>query len=114
MNLKFLHRLCFAALLPGLAAWPHPAHAADPVDPNRFEREVLVPAAHDALQMEVLPHGDIVFAEFWGPVKRWDAKSGAVTTLGQVPTYAKGEVGLLGMAVAPDFEQSGYVYALFC
>jgi hypothetical protein len=29
-------------------------HAAEPVDPNRFEREILVPAARDAIQMEVL------------------------------------------------------------
>jgi cytochrome c len=63
--------------------------------------------------MEVLPGGDVIFAEFWGTIKRWDAKSGGVSILGSVPTYAKGEIGLLGMAVARDFEQSGHVYALF-
>ncbi len=87
---------------------------AEPYDPARFEKEILVAAAHDAIQFEVLPGGDIVFAEFWGPVKRWDAKNGTVTTLGEVPTHAKGEVGLLGMAVARDFEKSGHVFALFC
>src|SRR5437762_3234802 len=106
-NMKLPHcARVVAVLLLGLAAWPDSALSADPVDPNRFEREILVPASHDALQMEVLPNGDIVFAEFWGAVKRWDAKSGMVTTLGQVPTFAKGEVGLLGMAVARDFAQS--------
>ncbi len=114
MNMKLTHRPIFVAVLAGLAAWPHPLLAAEPADPNRFEKEILVPAAHDALQMEVLPNGDIVFGEFWGAVKRWDTKSGVVTTLGQVPTYAKGEVALLGMAVARDFDQTGYVYALFC
>lgn len=88
-------------------------NAAEPVDPARFEKEILVPAARDAIQMEVLPGGDVIFAEFWGTVKRWDAKSGGVSILGTVPTYAKGEIGLLGMAVARDFEQSGHVYALF-
>jgi len=90
------------------------APAAEPYDPSRFEREVLVPASRDALQLEVLPNGDIVFAEFWGGVKRWDAKTRAVVTLGHVPAYAKGEVGLLGMAVAPDFLDTGFLYALFC
>jgi cytochrome c len=90
------------------------ARAAEPYDPARFEKEILVPASRDAIQMEVLPDGDIVFAEFWGGVKRWEAKSRTVTVLGQVPTYAKGEVGLLGMAVARDFAKSGFVYALFC
>ena len=88
-------------------------HAAEPIDPNRFEKEILVPAARDAIQMEVLPGGDVIFAEFWGTIKRWDAKSGGVSILGSVPTYAKGEIGLLGMAVARDFEQSGHLYALF-
>ncbi|WP_397386066.1 PQQ-dependent sugar dehydrogenase, partial [Prosthecobacter sp.] len=88
-------------------------NAAEPVDPNRFEKEILETAARDAIQMEVLPGGDVIFAEFWGTIKRWNAKSGGVSILGSVPTYAKGEIGLLGMAVARDFEQSGHMYALF-
>ena len=107
-----LHRLLVAAVL--LCFAPCVARPAEPYDPARFEKEILVPTSRDAVQMEVLPGGGIVFAEFWGAVKRWDAKSGAVTVLGQVPTFAKGEVGLLGMAVARDFAKSGYVYALFC
>jgi len=104
-------RAAFAALL-FLA--PLVATAVDAYDPARFEKEILVPSSRDAIQMEVLPGGDIVFGEFAGAVKRWDAKTGAVTLLGQVPTFAKGEVGLLGMAVARDFEKSGHVFALFC
>ena len=93
---------------------PCVATAAESYDPARFEKEILVSASRDAIQMEVLPGGDIVFGEFWGAVKKWDAKSGSVTLLGQVPAFAKGEVGLLGMAVARDFEKSGHVFALFC
>ena len=52
--------------------------------------------------------------EFAGGVKRWDAKSGAVTILGYVPTYAKGEVGLLGFAVSPDFLKNGHLFTLHC
>ena len=89
-------------------------HAVEPVDPGRFEKEILVPAARDATQMEVLPGGDVIFAEFWGTVKQWNVKSGEVSILGKLPTYAKGEIGLLGMAVARDFERSGHLYALFC
>ena len=108
-------RCCFflAALL-SLAPAQNRVLAAAPVEPSRFEKEVLVPASHDAVQLEVLPGGDIIFAEFWGALKRWDSKSGGVIPLGTVPTYAKGEVGLLGMAVARDFEKSGDVFVLFC
>lgn len=114
MNLKLLLGPCFTAVLLALAVIPHSVFAAEPVDPSRFEKEILVPASRDAMQMEVLPGGDIIFIEFRGTVKRWDAKSATVSILGQVPAYAKGEVGLLGLAVARDFEQSGHLYVLFC
>ena len=84
------------------------------VDESRYEKQVIVSDLTDALQFEILPGGDIVIAEFWGHIKRFDAETGKVTTLGQIPTYAKGEVGLLGMAVAKDFESTGNLYALFC
>ena len=53
---------------------------AEAYDPVRFEREVLVPGSRDALQLEVLANGDIVFVEFAGGVKWWEAKSGTVKT----------------------------------
>jgi len=87
---------------------------AEAYDPGRFEREVLVPGSRDALQLEVLANGDIVFVEFSGAVKRWDAKAKNVITLGRVPTYAKGEVGLLGFAVSPNFLQNGHLFTLHC
>ena len=60
----------------------------------------------------MLANGDIVFVEFAGGVKRWTAQTGAVTTLGRVPTYAKGEVGLLGFAVSPNFLKNGHLFTL--
>lgn len=88
--------------------------AAEPFDPARLEKEILVPNCHDALQLECLPDGRILFVEFWGTVKIWDPVSRLVTTLGTVPTHAKGEVGLLGFAAAKDFVQTGHLFALFC
>ena len=39
---------------------------AQKYDPHRLEREILVPGSRDALQLEVLANGDIVFVEFAG------------------------------------------------
>ena len=83
-------------------------------DSDRFEREVLVTSSRDAIQFELLGNGDIVFVEFAGGVKHWDSKGNKVTTLGRVPTYAKGEVGLLGFAVSPDYLKNGHLFALYC
>ena len=99
--------LSLIALLPVLSA-------AETYDPSRFEREVLVSSSRDAIQFEVLANGDIVFVEFAGGVKRGTAQTGVVTTLGRVSTYAKGEVGLLGFAVSPDFLQNGHLFTLHC
>lgn len=103
----------FACLLVTLVA-TDTVRCEEPYDPGRFEREVLVASSRDALQLEVLPNGDLLFAEFWGAIKRRDARTGTVSTLGRVKTHAKGEVGLLGMAAAPDFLDSGHLYVLFC
>ena len=87
---------------------------AQKYDPGRLEREVLVTSSRDALQLEVLANGDIVFVEFAGGVKRWDSKTKTLITLGRVPTHAKGEVGLLGFAVSPNYLKNGHLFALYC
>tara|TARA_Y100001934_G_scaffold276949_1_gene374602 strand:- start:1573 stop:4212 length:2640 start_codon:yes stop_codon:yes gene_type:complete len=87
---------------------------AESYDPSRFEREILVPRSRDALQLEVLKNGDIIFVEFTGSIKRWYAKHNNLVTLGKVKTYAKGEVGLLGFAVSRNFLDNGHLFALYC
>jgi cytochrome c len=87
---------------------------AEKYDLSRFEREILIKSSRDAIQFEVLANGDIVFVEFAGEVKWWEAKSRTVRDIGRVPTYAKGEVGLLGFAVSPDFLENGHLFTLHC
>ena len=103
-----------APILTAILAFTLTFAQAQSYDPGRLEREILVPAARDAIQLEVLANGDVLFVEFWGTVKRWNAETGDVLTLGKIATYAKGEVGLLGMAAAKNFLESGHFYALFC
>lgn len=106
-----MHRLKVAAFLLLLTSF---SRAVEPIEPGRFEKEILVPTARDAMQIAILPGGDILFAEFRGQMKRWNAATGSVTDLGTIPTHAKGEVGLLGIAAGRDFARTGHFYALFC
>ncbi|MGB3117576.1 MAG: hypothetical protein WBE58_02055, partial [Verrucomicrobiales bacterium] len=55
----------FAVLLPVAGLPAALLRSAEPYDPGRFEREILVPSSRDALQFEILPNGDLLFAEFW-------------------------------------------------
>ena len=40
------------------------------VDPERFEKRLLVPRTHDPMQLELLPDGSFLFIERGGAIKR--------------------------------------------
>lgn len=84
------------------------------VDPARFEAEVLVPACADPMQLDVLPDGRVVFGERNGAVKLYTPADRRTVTLGTVPVAVFQEVGLLGLAAAPDFARTGHLFLFFC
>jgi len=60
-----------------------------------------------------LPGGDALFTERdSGRLLRMDA-SGNIEEVQTLPTRGFGEGGSLGLAVSPDYKQSGYVYAYY-
>jgi glucose/arabinose dehydrogenase len=60
-----------------------------------------------------LPDGDAIFTERdSGRLLRMDA-SGNVEEVQTLPTRGYGEGGSLGLAVSPDYERDGYVYAYY-
>ncbi len=90
------------------AAWGQEAY-----DPGRFEKEILATGCKDALSLDVLPDGRILFIERAGAVKMVQ-KSGKTTHLGNVPALVFGEVGLLGFAADQNFLTNGHAYFFFC
>jgi glucose/arabinose dehydrogenase len=60
-----------------------------------------------------LPNGDALFTERdSGRLLRMDA-SGNIEEVQTLPTRGYGEGGSLGLAVSPDYERDGYVYAYY-
>jgi glucose/arabinose dehydrogenase len=60
-----------------------------------------------------LPDGDALFTERdSGRLLRMDA-SGSIEEVQTLPTRGYGEGGSLGLAVSPDYEEDGYVYAYY-
>src|SRR5262245_55900397 len=92
---------------------PLPARA-DNFEEARLEKEVVVNGLEDGMEMDVLPDGRILIAERAGGLKMYLPGNRRTAKLGQIPTTIFGEVGLLGMVAAPDFEHSGWVYLFFC
>ncbi len=60
-----------------------------------------------------LPNGDTLFTERdSGRLLRMDA-SGNIEEVQRLPTRGYGEGGSLGLAVSPDYQENGYVYAYY-
>ena len=80
------------------------------VDPDRFEKRVLVPRAHDPMQLELLPDGSFLFIERGGAIKQYDAATQKVGHVGRAPSVQFGEVGLLGLKLDPEYLSNGRIY----
>jgi cytochrome c len=93
----------------GVAA---PAQSAE-YDPGRFEKEVIVTACSDPMQMEITRDGRVYFIERNGTLNLKEPGSKTVAVLGQRPVHLTGEIGLLGLALARDFEQSQALFLFF-
>src|SRR5437588_3029655 len=94
-------------------AQPGPTKQA-PVDEDRFEKEVLVPACTDPMEIDVLPDGRMLWIERGGNLKIYLPAKRQSVKLGKVPTAVFGEVGMLGMAADREFATNGWVYLFFC
>lgn len=88
------------------------ALAAD-YDPSRFEKEILVPACHDPMQLEVLADGRVFFIERNGTLKLVEPQTKRVVTLGRREVHVAGEIGLLGLALDRDFATSQALFLFF-
>ncbi len=94
------------AVFPALALGETP-------DPTRYEREVLVPAAHDPLQLDVAADGRVFFIERRGAIKCWDPSTRTTAEVGHVATRALADSGALALALSPDFLKNGHVFVVF-
>jgi glucose/arabinose dehydrogenase len=87
-----------------------PANAAGPVE---VERSVIATNLEVPWGFAFLPNGDALFTERdSGRLLRMDS-SGDVQEVQTLPTRGYGEGGSLGLAVPPDYERDGYVYAYY-
>lgn len=84
-----------------------------PPEQNRFTRKVLVDGLDEPMQLEFDRAGRVYFIERKGAVKRYDERTGRVTTLGKVPVAVVGEAGLIGLLLDRDFERTRQLYLYF-
>jgi glucose/arabinose dehydrogenase len=93
----------------------HEDRRSEPSNAGPVEVETTVIATNLEVPWGIafLPNGDALFTERdSGRLLRMDA-SGNIEEVQTLPTRGFGEGGSLGLAVSPDYEDDGYVYAYY-
>ena len=81
--------------------------------PVEVETSVIATNLEVPWGIAFLPNGDALFTERdSGRLLRMDA-SGNIREIQTLPTRGYGEGGSLGLAISPDYERDGYVYAYY-
>ncbi len=109
-------RICtgyFISLLVGfmqpLVAQTRPAKPDD----SRFSKVVLDNDLNEPMEVAVAPDGIIYYIERPGWVNRLNSRTGKRTRLTKLPIRFKGEDGLMGMALDPNFTTNRLIYLYF-
>jgi len=82
-------------------------------DDSRFIKVVLDNDLNEPMEVAVAPDGIIYYIERPGWVNRLDPSTGERTRLAKLPIRFKGEDGLMGMALDPNFTNNRLIYLYF-
>jgi len=113
MTMKTI-RSCAAFAAFVVSAFGSGAASSDTFDADRLEKEVVVRACDDPMQLEVLPDGRLLFIERYGRVKQFDPQTQKTHVIGEIPITLHYETGLLGLALDRSFAKTGWLYLFFC
>ena len=83
---------------------------------NRFIKKVLVANLDEPVKLAFFPNGDALIALRPGKLARVDYKSGDLSDAGAIPGVAfisHLELGLIGVALDPEFKTNNFIYTAF-
>jgi cytochrome c len=104
----------FSLILASIVAWLNiPAtanHAADSVDQSRFERISVAKDLVQPMEFDIAHDGTIFLIELAGKLKTINPTTGESQVVGEISVTTAQENGLIGLALAPDFDKSGWIY----
>lgn len=106
-----------AVLIVGCASTAASAHSgaehAEAPPEGNFQKVSLVSEVTQPMQLTVAPDGRVLFIERTGGLRIWKPNTGTTVTAGAVAVDTRGESGLQGVAIDPDFESNGWVYLYY-
>ena len=92
--------------------WTGAASAQAPTAAD-FQKVTLDDNTQNPMQLDVAPDGRVFYVERDGRVQIWKPDTRQTVTAGKVPVTLSQENGLLGIALAPDFAFSKWVYLFY-
>jgi cytochrome c len=81
-----------------------------PVD---FEKITLDDDTENPFELDIAPDGRVFYIERNGEVNIWKPETEQTVVAGNIPVYTGEENGLMGLQLAPDFEESGWIYLTY-
>src|SRR3954465_13240330 len=97
----------FACLL-----WARAARAQTPVAGD-FQKVTLDDNTQNPMELDIAPDGRVFYIERDGRLMVWKPDTRQTVQAGKVPVTTSQENGLLGIALAPDFAFSKWVYLFY-
>lgn len=82
-------------------------------DESRFTKIVLDDDLNEPMEVALSMNGEVYYIERPGWVNRFDPKTGVRKRLSKLPVRFKGEDGLMGLALDPNFCENGFIYLYF-
>ena len=79
-------------------------------EPSRFQKVLLEDDLGQTVRFDVAKDGRVIMIQRQGGVRVWDPVAKDTVLAGTVPGTATGETGLIGLALAPDFDATGHIY----
>src|SRR3954451_21192365 len=101
-----------AAALFACLVWTGAAGAQAPTAAD-FQKVTLDDNTQNPMQLDVAPDGRVFYIERDGRVQIWKPDTRQTVTAGKIPVTLSQENGLLGIALAPDFAFSKWVYLFY-
>ena len=77
---------------------------------NRFVRSILLQNLNEPMEVDVLDDENLILVERPGFLKVYNLKEEKIVTNIEIPVFSKLEEGLLGVAVDPNYEHTGWIY----
>ncbi|WP_053226959.1 ThuA domain-containing protein [Solirubrobacter soli] len=101
-----------AAAILACLIWTGAAGAQAPTASD-FQKVTLDDNTQNPMQLDVAPDGRVFYIERDGRVQIWKPDTRQTVTAGKIPVTLSQENGLLGIALAPDFAFSKWVYLFY-